>query len=780
MADIAAVLALHASLPGPRQPAWGIGVAADAAKRAHDERIAGIIPLLEALPHEGALRILDIECAQGYFTLAIAHALAARGCKVEVVGVDQREENVKFCEALAAHHGISARFVCAAFDMKFVNRQEHARWDAVLVLGEAMIAAGAGTAEAVAATSLLGAHSSVAFCEMPQDRRPNVGCCALAERLLATRAFSRRLTSSPGFPNGAVRDLYACSDHLAWVGERWFAFDRVTDRSHAGVPDSFSGQRRFFLGRETVVKQFQGDGRHGLFNRAELAAEAAALQALRGEHGRYPAVFAQSDDGDVIWLARESLPGELLSERMATGGIDRDAVARGLLGELAHLESRGFYHADLRCWNVLLDGDDVRLIDFGALVQTPSPLQRLMLCAVLLEIASGQAGHEQPFYVSVHPIDAYPSAWRPMLRYLLGTPQSAFRYEEALRVLTSPSGAALTPDAGGGVKLDDELLSSATQEHCAAFRRLREHDEALERALDGEEHARSAGTAEVAALRARVQELERAQRATEQTHVEYTASLRAELEMSHDYAKSLEGRLAREAADARAEREALEAAQRAAVEYSDSLSQSLSRSRSYASSLNDALQKSQAYASSLEARIQRETADVRTEREALQAKQRETISRVDVLERQLNESRTYADALKAALDKSQAYASSMEARLARESADAAAEREAVLAAQREASAYADALKASLDESQAYASSLEARVERESADMAAAREAACEAQREAATYAESLRQENMALRQQLATGRALQERMQHRFRLLKFLWPHETEDPKEPE
>lgn len=642
MTDIAALLALHASLPEPRQPAWSLGVGKDAAKRAHDERIEAILPLLEALPHVGAFRILDVECAQGYFTLAIAHALAARGCPVEVVGLDRCEENVEFCEALAAHHGISASFVCAALDTAFMDRQEHPGWDAALVLGGSMTAADAGEEETVAAASLLRAHSNVTFCETWKGRPPDAASRTLADQLLASHAFFRNLASFQ-FPGGVARDLYACSDLLAWVGERWFSFDRVTDRSHAGVPDSFSGQRRFFLGRETVVKRFQGDGRHGVFNRAELAAEAEALQALHGEPGRYPSVLAQADDGDVVWLARESLPGELLSERMASaGGIDRDAVARGLLEELAHLESRGFHHTDLRCWNVLVDGDAVRLIDFGALVRTPSPLQRLTLCAVLLEIASGQAGHEQPFYVSVQPVEAYPPAWQPLLRYLLGTPQSAFRYEEAVRILVSASGAAPKRNAmaGTGMNFDDELLSSATREHCEAFRRLREHDEAMERSLASAERAHAAELAEIDSLRARMRELEQARQVAEREHVKHAASLSAAMDKSQAYATSLETRLAREAADVRTEREAMEAARRAATEYADSLKRSLDASREYADSLRDSLGQSQAYANSLETRIQRESDDANAAREALKQELDAAQSEATRLRHELDEIRT--------------------------------------------------------------------------------------------------------------------------------------------
>lgn len=609
MADAAALLAEHASLPEPRQPAWGLRARHGAAEGACDERLAVLLPLLQALPHIDTLRILDLGCAQGYFTLGLAHALTAQGCAVEIVGVDRNEDNIRFCEALAAHHGIPARFVRATFGTDFIRRQEAPGWDVVLALDAAGLV---GDAEGVPGevVSLLRDSSRIVLCEFSEPPRPAelaAARSALDQPMLATRAFRRRIASFPD-RGGAMRTLHVCSDSMAWVGGRWFAFDRVADRSHAGIPDAFAQQRRFFLGAHAMVKGFRGDGRYGDFNRKELAVEAEVLHALQGEPGRYPELLARADDGDVVWLARGMLPGQLLSERIAAGDIDRDALALGLLDELAHLESLGFNHGDLRCWNCLVNGSALRLIDFGALVREASPLHRLALSAVLLELASGEPRHEQPFYASVHPVEAYPPTWRPLVCYLRGMPKVAFSYGEALRVLTASLAETSNGSAAAikGFELDGEILSSAAREHCEVFRRQREHGEALERALDGEERARAAGLAEVSGLRARVRELERARQVSEQEHVRYADSLQAELENSRVYATSLEARFEREAADARIEREAMTAAHRAAVEYSDSLKQSLDRAVEYSDSLKQSLDRSQAYASSLEVRLEQE------------------------------------------------------------------------------------------------------------------------------------------------------------------------------
>ncbi|WIG56567.1 MAG: hypothetical protein OJF61_002355 [Rhodanobacteraceae bacterium] len=747
-ADLARLLAAHAALPEPYQPAWGLDASRGVARRDCNDRLAVILPPLEALPCNGTLRILDLGCAQGYFALAIAHALAQHGRRFEIVGVDYLEDNIRFCEALAAHHGLPVRFVHAPVDADFLEAAEG--WDVALALNvlhhvQRQQGAAAGVLAAVRA------HSRVAFCELAQREEGLewVGeWHAADDQLLAAYAFHRRLGRFPTHLGEVQRPLYVCSDTQAWVGERWFKFDRAAGRSHAGVPDAFAGQRRFFFGRAEVVKAYRGEGPYGAFNRAELDAEASALAVLSDEPDRYPAVLGRSDDGDMVWLARGLLPGQLLSTQLDSGQrIDRVAVVRGLLGELAHLEARGFHHGDLRCWNVLVDADRVRLIDFGALTSEPSPLHRIALAAVLLEIAEGKLRNDQPFYATLHPLSAYPAAWHGLVRYLLETPQRTFGFARALGKLEAAShggsgqpGTRLAPAA--------DVIAAAAQEQVDGFRRLQEHLIEAGRRLASAARESVDAAAERAALddarrTAEAHAVSLAKALEESQH--YAESLKQALDESRAFAGSLQARITREAADAMAEREALRNAQAAAATYADSL--------------QAALDESKAFVAALQARIAREADEARKEREVFAASRREA--------------EAHASSLARALAESQAFAGSLQARLLREAADVRAEREAMHVSQREASAhaaaleqalghsqaYADSLKEALQESQRYAGSLQARLEREAADA---------------------NRERAKLVVELAGWQARHARMQHRFRLLKFLWPHETEDPKEPE
>ncbi|MES2403734.1 MAG: class I SAM-dependent methyltransferase [Pseudomonadota bacterium] len=537
-AGAARLLAAYAALPEPYQPAWGLDASRSMACRDCDDRLAVILPPLEALPCEGTLRILDLGCAQGYFTLAIAHALAQHGRRFEVVGVDYLEDNVRFCEALAAHHGVPAKFVHAPVDASFVDAAESEGRDVTLALNVLHhVQRQQGNASEV--MEAIRAHSRVAFCELAQREEGLewVGeWHAADDQLLGAYAFRRRLARFPTHLGEVRRPLYVCSDTLAWVGERWFEFDRTVERSHAGVPDAFAGQRRFLFGRTEVVKAYRGEGPYGAFNRAELDAEASALTILADEPDRYPAVLARSDDGDTVWLARNLLPGQLLSKSIETGDrIDRAVLVRGLLDELAHLESRGFHHCDLRCWNVLVNANRVRLIDFGALTGEPSPLHRIALAAVLLEIAEAKLRHDQPFYATLHPLSAYPAAWRA-----LETLGAAAHHDGS-----GQSGTRLAPAA--------DVMAAAAQEQVDGFRRLQEHLMEAERRLAAAARESVAAAAERAALESARQTAEAHAISLGESLAEsqqYAESLRQALDESRAFTDSLQARIVREAADA--------------------------------------------------------------------------------------------------------------------------------------------------------------------------------------------------------------------------------------
>lgn len=559
MTDVATLLDTHATLSEPRQPAWGLGAGADAISRAYDQQVAATVPLLLALPSNSVLRVLDWGCAQGYFALAVADALAKHGRVAEVVGVDPSEANVRFCADLASHGGIKASFVCSPLDTDGMRLNGIAGFDVALVFG-------------VIQSSGVSVDSGVAAWLRAESR------VTLGGRLPAAMAFSRQL-ALPELPGGAVRCLQIESNQLAWVADHWFAFDRVADCARSAAADFCTGQRRVLIGANVWVEAFRGDGPCAECNRAAQAAEVEALHLLPADPERFPAVLGQADDGDVIWLARTAIAGRPLADCLAEDGCNREAVVNGLLAELAHLQALGLHHAKLRCWSCLVDGASVRLIDFGAFVRTGDPLHRLALAAVLLEIAEGNIGRERPFYASVHPLRAYPPGWRSTVRYLLETQQAKFSYAEAQRVFAAAlSGRPATAATTAGCVVDPDVQLAVVDEHCRAFRRLRQEGEVLTRTLADAERVHAAELVELEGLRGSVRRLEQQQLAD-------NAPLKLELQRAQGYAESLQSTLERERSDVRIALDAMAAARMVAEEYSESLKRALDESRRDADSL---------------------------------------------------------------------------------------------------------------------------------------------------------------------------------------------------
>src|SRR5690242_405980 len=89
---------LVSGLPEMYQPVFGHPELSGPASRPSLGRLTRIRKVYDLLSQRlgRALRVLDIGCAQGFFSLHLAESGA------EVVGIDTLDVNIRLCEALAA------------------------------------------------------------------------------------------------------------------------------------------------------------------------------------------------------------------------------------------------------------------------------------------------------------------------------------------------------------------------------------------------------------------------------------------------------------------------------------------------------------------------------------------------------------------------------------------------------------------------------------------------------------------------------------------------------
>jgi eukaryotic-like serine/threonine-protein kinase len=155
------------------------------------------------------------------------------------------------------------------------------------------------------------------------------------------------------------------------------------------------------LGREVAIKvmsdMLAGDERWLRRFRREARA-AAALQ-----HPNIVKVFDFGLEDGRPYLIMAYVAGGSLKERLAAGSpVDGRALARELLGALAHVHAAGILHRDVKPGNILLDAEGAsHLTDFG--IARPSDATDMTQTGVVLgtmrylapEVAAGDPASER-------------------------------------------------------------------------------------------------------------------------------------------------------------------------------------------------------------------------------------------------------------------------------------------------------------------------------------------------------------------------------------------------
>ena len=409
---------LISDLPEIYQPVYGHPELSTHVSRQCTDRLEKITQVYDAL--QGLLgrplRVLDLGCAQGFFSLSLAN----RGAIVH--GVDFLDKNVAVCKALAAEHpNLKASFEVDRIE-NVINHLEADQYD--LVLGLSVfhhLVHEHGSAKVRALLDRAGACSAVMVLEFalpeeplywaaaqPQDPRTLLDGCAFVHEL------ARHATHLAQIP----RPLYVASNQYWMLNGLAGKFDSWTTEPHELAQGTHQGSRRYYYCADYIVKVFRLDHQRGQHNQQELRQE---TQFLANPPTGFPAptCLASGTNGIEGWLVVQRLPGKLLLNVLREhAAIDHLAILRALLSQLAILEAAGLYHDDVRVWNVLLNEDGTAcLIDYGSISAKARDCawpENLFLAFFIFvrELATGVVEHPDPLRtVSISP-DNLPQPYR--------------------------------------------------------------------------------------------------------------------------------------------------------------------------------------------------------------------------------------------------------------------------------------------------------------------------------------------------------------------------------
>ena len=259
---------LVANLTEVYQPIFGHPEFSDRAVRECETRLADITKTYKALASklDRPLRVLDLGCAQGYFSFGLAKLGAT------VSGFDFVDRNIAVCNALAAEHpAFQVRFQTGRIE-EAIARIQSEQYDLVLglsVFHHLVHQLGVGPVQQLfhrlADTTLAGVFELALNCEplfwaAAQPQNP--------KDLMEAYAFVRELARHPSHLSPVQRPLYVASNFYWFVEDRAEAFHSWKSVSDEVVTIHVKG--RHFFGDDHIVKLFSLDRPTDFIRRDEM------------------------------------------------------------------------------------------------------------------------------------------------------------------------------------------------------------------------------------------------------------------------------------------------------------------------------------------------------------------------------------------------------------------------------------------------------------------------------------------------------------------------------
>ena len=353
------------NLPEVYQKIYTYGDRFDSSRDCADreEHILAVCNLLENNLRR-KLRILDLGCAQGYFSLSLA------SLGHHVFGVDFLKENISVCNAIKNEFpNFDAEFEHADF-LDVIPSIESGKYD--LVLGLSVFhhtVHGHGIEFVQNLIEIIAKNTLCAIYELAVKNEDVYWAESLPvdwHELIASYSYFYKLGQFKTHLSHVSRPLVFASNSCWYLQDKLVFFDSVTSQSHRLVGGAHGETRRYYFSNNCILKHYRLDNQKFPNNLLEITSEYSFLS--ENNTPDYPKVIAFHKTETDCYFARELYAGENLLDVLEKEPIDKVSVFLDVVSQLADFEEKGFFHSDLRVWNVVYTASKkALLIDFGAL-----------------------------------------------------------------------------------------------------------------------------------------------------------------------------------------------------------------------------------------------------------------------------------------------------------------------------------------------------------------------------------------------------------------------------
>ena len=356
------------NLPELYQPVYGHPELSNEASRRCVDRAGVVLKIYNALSLYLArpLKILDLGCAQGYFSFILAEKGAA------VHGVDRLFENIKLCDFLKNESKkINVVFERNSIEDVVKNLSDE-KYDIVLGLNVFHhIAHEHGFDYVKSLINKIAVKCGVIIAECATNEEPLYWSSSQPQdtrELFSDVAFVHKCGQFSTHLSSVKRPIYFSSGKYWFLDGEIDLFYSWSEKPYSLADGIYHETRKYYFSEHYIAKLFILKGCFEIDNKNEIKKE---IEFLKNPppNINVPKPISWGGDENEVWLVREKKKGRLLLDIIINScEYDHDKVISQIADQLEILESFGLYHNDIRTWNVMIDDKgDSFFIDYGSI-----------------------------------------------------------------------------------------------------------------------------------------------------------------------------------------------------------------------------------------------------------------------------------------------------------------------------------------------------------------------------------------------------------------------------
>lgn len=360
---------LVGALPERYQPIYGFDNFTSDAERESSDRLEIVMNIANLMVNhlQRPIRVLDLGCAQGYFSLNLADVSES------VTGIDYLDKNVELCSGLAEYHHFEHVKFYENDIATFVSTLKPDDYDLVLGLNVFHhVSYALGYAETKKIIKKIAQNSKALLTELALKDEPLYWAEALPDNVysnLDTVAFQYTLQKFATHLSSIERPFIFSSDYMWCDGQNIGEFTSWKNEPHEYSNGYHLNSRRYFFSEFNVIKCYYFHGAKKENNIKEFQREYDYYNSGYKFPSFLPQILSCTVNEWQGLVVLEKIDGKLLSSKINEGDdFSCHDVIHKLLINVTKLEENNLYHNDLRIWNVLINlNGELSFIDIGSI-----------------------------------------------------------------------------------------------------------------------------------------------------------------------------------------------------------------------------------------------------------------------------------------------------------------------------------------------------------------------------------------------------------------------------